>query len=326
MNTLATYTITGSLPQGVDYGRLIFNTTTNISAASSTDFKNLRIGDFINPLSSNWDTYDSLSILNQTHIIFMNNRIKTTPDLTSLTLPANTITSVQYNKNMRINTEEALTINFGNSVSNTAKINLKIPTIFKSIKSVKVNSQPITSYKLTALNSSHSWIEIPVTASPSKIELTFTTLEEQKIFANASFVLETEFPTQSYQQMFNLNIYGTNLNTTVKMSSTKVNEENKIEVGITPLNKVNTKMFVYFPTFMNAQLKNLQSDQAQSVIKLVQNSAKKTFNLQFSSSLNAYFFEYALDQSALSSPFTLTLDTVTNPSSNQSFYFIVEQQ
>jgi hypothetical protein len=220
---VATYTITGSLPQGVDYGRLIFNTTTNLSAASSTDFKNLRIGDLMNPASSNWDTYESISILNETHIIFMNNRIKTTPGLTSLTLPANTISSIEYNKEMRINTEETLTINFGNSVPNTAKVNIKMPTIFKSIKTVKVNSQSINTFKLSTISSFQSYIEIPVTSLPSKIELTFGTLEEQKIFTNSSFVLETEFPTQSYQQLLNFNIYGTNLNTSIKMSSTKVN-------------------------------------------------------------------------------------------------------
>lgn len=253
----------------------------------------------------------------------MNNRIKTTPELTSLTLPANTITSIEYNKEMRINTEETLTINFGSSVPNTAKVNLKIPTIFKSIKSVKVNSQSMTTFKLTTLSASQSLIEIPVTSSPSKIELTFLTLEEQKIFTNASFTLETEFPTQSYQQLLNFNIYGTNLNTSIKMSSAKVNVENKIELDITPLNKVSTKLFVYFPTFLNAQLQTLKSDQAQSVIKLVQNSVKKTFTLQFSSTANAYFFEYTLDQPTLSQPFTLTLDPITNPTSNQSFYFII---
>jgi hypothetical protein len=124
---------------------------------------------------------------------------------------------------MRINTEETLTINFGSSVPNTTKVDLKIPTIFKSIKSVKVNSQSITTFKLTTMSASQSWIEIPVTSSPSTIELTFITLEEQKIFANVLFVLETEIPTQSYQQMLNFNIYGTNLNTSIRMSSIKVN-------------------------------------------------------------------------------------------------------
>jgi hypothetical protein len=88
---------------------------------------------------------------------------------------------------------------------------------------VKVNSQSITTFKLTTLSASQSWIEIPVTSLPSTIELTFITLEEQKIFANVLFVLETEIPTQSYQQMLNFNIYGTNLNTSIRMSSIKVN-------------------------------------------------------------------------------------------------------
>ncbi len=176
VNTLATYTITGSLPLGVDYGRLIFNSSTNISAASSTDFRNLRIGDFVNPSSSNWNTFESVSILNETHIIYMNSRIKTLPDLTSLTLPANTISSIQYNREMRINTEETLTINFATTVANTAKVNIKMPTIFKSIKSVRVNSQPVSSYKVSALTSSQSWIEISLTSPPSKIEVIFMTL------------------------------------------------------------------------------------------------------------------------------------------------------
>jgi hypothetical protein len=95
---------------------------------------------------------------------------------------------------------------------------------------------------------------------------------------------------------------------------------------VTPLNKINTKLIVYFPTFLNAQLQNLQNDQAQSVVNLVQNNSKKAFTLQLSTAVNAYFFEYALEQAALTLPLTLTLDKVTNPSSNQPFYFVVEQQ
>ncbi len=49
-------------------------------------------------------------------------------------------------------------------------------------------------------------------------------------------------------------------------------------------------LYVYFPTFLNGQLQNLQNGQTQSIIKLVQNSVKKAFNLQFSSTANAYFF------------------------------------
>jgi len=58
----------------------------------------------MNPKSSNWDTYESVSILNDTHIIYQNNKVKTSPTLTSLSLPVDTIYSIQYNKNMRINT------------------------------------------------------------------------------------------------------------------------------------------------------------------------------------------------------------------------------
>lgn len=45
-------------------------------------------------MSSNWDTYESVSILNNTHVLYSNNKIKTTPALTSLVLPSNTVSSI----------------------------------------------------------------------------------------------------------------------------------------------------------------------------------------------------------------------------------------
>ena len=74
------------------------------------NFQNMKIGQFMNPLSSNWDTYESVSILNSTHVLYKNDRLKTNPALQSLTLPANTVKSILYNRDMRINTEETIRI------------------------------------------------------------------------------------------------------------------------------------------------------------------------------------------------------------------------
>lgn len=84
-------------------------------------------------MSSNWDTYESVSILNNTHVLYSNNKIKTTPALTSLVLPSNIVSSIQYSSDMRVNTEETVNIAFGSVLNNVSKINVKIPTFFKSI-------------------------------------------------------------------------------------------------------------------------------------------------------------------------------------------------
>ena len=104
VNAIATYTITGVLPQGLLNGRLVFNGTTTIPIASVVQFNNMKLGEFKNPVSSNWETYESVSILNDTHILFLNNTIRATPNLQSLTLPQFLVNSISYNKNMRINT------------------------------------------------------------------------------------------------------------------------------------------------------------------------------------------------------------------------------
>ena len=143
------------------------------------------------------------------------------------------------------------------------------------------------------------------------------TLDCQKIFTNSKLTLETEYPTQSYEQDFKLNIYGTSLTTSLKMTSLKVNEENNIKLQVTPLTKSDTNLIVYFPNFLSAQLKNLQAtNQSQSVIELTQNNTKKTYTLQFNSNTKLYFFEYIIDSSTMTSTLVLSLNTVTNPSTN----------
>jgi len=84
-------------------------------------------------MSSNWNTYESVIILNNTHVLYSNSKIKTVPALTSLVLPSNVINSIQYSSDMRVNTEESLNITFGSVLSNVSKINVKIPTFFKLI-------------------------------------------------------------------------------------------------------------------------------------------------------------------------------------------------
>ncbi len=153
VNTLANYSVTGVLLSGLDNARLVFNQTTSISLNSLPTFSNIRIGEFLNPLSSNWDIYESINILNDTHILFMNNKIKTTPTLTSLVLSSSTISSVQYNTDMRINTEETIFIAFSSVLSNVDKVNVKVPTFFKNVKSCTINQQPATC-KVSQISSS----------------------------------------------------------------------------------------------------------------------------------------------------------------------------
>lgn len=54
---MATYSISGSLPQTVNYGRIVFNDSVIISGGSTAVFKNINIGQFVNPASVNWDIY-----------------------------------------------------------------------------------------------------------------------------------------------------------------------------------------------------------------------------------------------------------------------------
>lgn len=70
-----------------------------------TYFKDLKMGEFLNPKSSNWDTYESISIMNDTHVLYRNNRVKTTPQLQSLELLSNAVSYIGYKSEMRINTE-----------------------------------------------------------------------------------------------------------------------------------------------------------------------------------------------------------------------------
>lgn len=86
---------------------------------------------------------------------------------------------------------------------------------------------------------------------------------------------------------------------------------------ITPLNKNNTLLNVYFPSFVNTQLENLlQNNQLSSVVNFVQNSVPKTFTLAFNNDLKVYYFNYPLNQITTNSPFTLTLDNIVNPKTN----------
>lgn len=91
--------------------------------------------------------------MNSTHVLFVNDRMKTTPGLTSLTLGSGAVRSIVYNKEMRVNTEEVMTVVFAanSTVQNVEKVNLRLPTFFKSLKGVKVNSQAIQSFTVTLL-------------------------------------------------------------------------------------------------------------------------------------------------------------------------------
>ena len=86
----------------------------------------------------------------------------------------------------------------------------------------------------------------------------------------------------------------------------------------------NNTLAIYLPTYLNYQVLNLQaSNNNASAIKLSQGTADKPFTLQFNSTLGVYFISYILDQLSLNSTFTLTLNNISNPSTNQPFYFIV---
>ncbi len=153
MNTLANYSVSGTLPTLLDNARLVFNQTSSIPLSTLPNFTNVRIGQFLNPLSSNWDTYESVSVLNDTHILFMNNKIKTAPVLESLVLSSSSISSIRYNKDMRIGTEETVDILFSSILTHVDKVNLKVPTFFKNVKSCTINGQTAVSCKSSPISS-----------------------------------------------------------------------------------------------------------------------------------------------------------------------------
>jgi hypothetical protein len=133
---------------------------------TSTEFNNAKIGDFMTPSSINWDVYEYITIMNYTHILYSNNRLKATPKLESLTLPSNTIATILYNKVMRINTYESLLVKFSSSLTGVSKVNFKLPSFFRLISQVKINTQTsisLETVRISSLSSTQSMIEIPLT-------------------------------------------------------------------------------------------------------------------------------------------------------------------
>lgn len=133
--------------------------------------------------------------MNNTHILYSNNRLKATPKLESLSFPSNTIATILYNKVMRINTYESLLVQFSSALTGVSKINFKLPPFFRLISQVKANTQTSVSLetvKIISLSSTQSMIEISLTGlEVQSLEITFQTLEFQKFFLDQSITIET---------------------------------------------------------------------------------------------------------------------------------------
>ena len=113
---------------------------------------------------------------------------------------------------------------------------------------------------LSQLSLTITLIEIPVSSiSVNNVSITVVTQDYQSIIANQSIIIETEYPTQSYQQSFGLNVWGTSLVTQLTMNSYKVNVKNSIELTIVPIVKNNSEIVVYLPTYLTSQIQNIQS-------------------------------------------------------------------
>lgn len=140
--------MSGTLPYGgLVNGKIIFNNSSPIllngngNNSQQTLFDKLYLGQFSNPLSSNWIVYESLIICNDTHVLYSNLKSVTVPKLISMELPQGSIKYIKYNEEMRINTEETVEIGFNNfsNIAGLDRLIIKIPTFFIFMKNVKIN-------------------------------------------------------------------------------------------------------------------------------------------------------------------------------------------
>lgn len=51
-----------------------------------TYFRDFNLGQFMNPISKNWVVYNSIVVMNDTHVVYRDRRVMASPELQSLPL------------------------------------------------------------------------------------------------------------------------------------------------------------------------------------------------------------------------------------------------
>ncbi len=142
----------------------------------------------------------------------------------------------------------------------------------------------------------------------------FTALDYQTIFLNSPITVNSGLPSASYATTASVSVLATSLQSSLSVSSWKVNDVSNYNIWISP-NSQTGFIGITLPTFIASQLKSSLG----SYILYI-NSAISSTILQSSGTYN-----YILAVNSTTTNITMRISTITNPSNNSPYQLIVNQ-
>ena len=254
-------------------------------------------------------------VIKNNDLIAYSSQLAFTPALTSQNLTALTSLSVPSTMNVSQNYSISLILNNYEA----SYLEIVVPIFVKSLNLCCIDtacSQTNITSCTFSISGDKAKLGLNLKASQNitSVVFRFTALDYQSVFTNSPITINSGLPSSSYATNASVSVLATPLQSTLSVSSWRVNAVSNYNLWIAP-NSQTGYLGITLPTFITSQL----SSSSVSYVLYVNNAISNT-NLQSSGTYNLI-----LPVNSSTTNITLKISSITNPSNNAPYSLKVDQ-